>query len=241
MITIGICDDNLKLQKKYQSMVSEAAQKHGIEIEVILFQDGSEVIEHMKLHENPFDILFLDILMNDVNGLETAEELRKLRSRALIIFLTSSEEYIFDTMNIKAHAYLMKDQLTNEKLEEVLLSAIQGVEEREKDIYRLEKNDNTYQFAIQDICFIKTYKGFCYIHHWDGIILENDNQKILDIIKGKDFFQVDAQYFVNLRYLQKIEKKQVVLSDTSHNIVPLDPSYAKNLKLAFTSYMMNQM
>lgn len=239
MLRIGICDDNLNLRNKYQKMLYEALDKNKIEKELILFQDGSEVIDYIK--DKPLDIIFLDILMVDVNGVETAQQLIKLRSRALIIFLTSSEEYIFDTMNLKPHAYLMKDQLTSDKFEEVLLSAIVEVEVKKNDIYELEKNDSTYQFAIQDICFIKTYKGFAYIHHWDGIILENNNLKILDIIRGKDFFQVDPQYIVNLRYIQKIEKKQVVLSDTSHNVIPLDPGYTKDLKLAFTDYMMKQL
>lgn len=241
MVKIGICEDNLGLREQYQKLVMEISRCNGLKCEIILFDDGKEVIEYEKKNGAYLDILFLDFLTQSVSDIEIVPKLRKMRYKTLLVLLTTSEEYAFDTMEIKAFAYLMKDKITRGRFEKMLLSAIEKTEERKRDIFKIEKVDSSFQFAFRDICFIKIYNSFCYIHHWDGIILEHNNLEILNLIKEKIFFKRYENYIIGLHYIQKIEKKRVVLSDASHTVIPLKESHAKELKLAFTEYMISQL
>ena len=81
------------------------------------FTSGEELLSRFSAGE--YHVLFLDILMGDMNGIETAKKLRKLDPQLLIVFLTSSKEYAFDAFPIHAFDYLVKPY-TYETLRTVL-------------------------------------------------------------------------------------------------------------------------
>lgn len=241
MKKIAICDDNKILLKKYEGMMNNIIHKCSLEAEIQLYSSGIELTEDIKNNKTSIDIIFLDILMDQLNGIETAKMIRNMKSKAIIIFLTSSEEYIFETMGIKAMAYLMKDELTPVNLENILLEAVKRIDDRESNMLTFEKDDGVYQISYQDVCFIKIYNGYYYIHHWDGVIFENNDPNVLEKLKDKGFYKVHAQYIVGLRYIDTIQKNQVILSDQSHNIIPLDKNCIEGLKITFADFMLENM
>lgn len=239
MITIGICDDNVTLLQKYSTMIEDICEKRKQKVNVHMFSDGTEVINKFHKGGENIDILFLDILMGELNGVETARRLRELKSKAIIIFLTSSEEFIFDSMDIHALAYLMKDQMTKDAMEVVLQNSLNKVEKQRNEMLHFDKDGDAYCLSYGDICFIKVHKGFCYIHHWDGIIFESANLSILEAL-GKSFFRVHEQYIVNLQYVGRIESDYMILSDKSKNEIPIDKANIKQFKLQFAAFMMDK-
>lgn len=241
MIVIGICDDNLSLQKKYAAMIKSVMNKIKHEHEIIIFHDGKDVLTYVKQEHKNLDILFLDILMKDLNGVETAKSLKELNIHILINFLTSSEEYIFDALRLKPYAYLMKDQLSVENLEEILHQNIDIIEKRKKEKWRLREIDSSFDFSLDDISYIKVCDTHCTIYQYNGLFIELDNLKILDFIKEIRFFKVSHTFIIGLRFVQKIEKKRVVLSDCTKSEIPIEEGKVKRLKLAFTQFMMKQM
>lgn len=240
MIKIGICDDNITLLQKYKNMIEAICKETKQDYELKTFTDGTEVLAEFQKDIGVVDILFLDILMKNVNGVEAARELRSNKSEAILIFLTSSEEYIFESMDVDAMAYLMKDQMTSSSIKTALFEAIDRVEKHRNESMRFLKNGGAYSLSYSDICFIKIYKGFCYIHHWDGIIFESAGLTALETLDSS-FFKVHDQYIINLKYIGKIDKNSVTLSDESQNEIPLDKQYARELKIRFAQYMMEKM
>lgn len=241
MIQIGICDDNLNLQEKYQEMVKKIAQKHEIGYETVLFCDGKEVIQYVEKKEKELNILLLDILMKEMSGIETAAELRRQKSGVVILFLTSSEEYKVATMDIKPQAYLVKDQLTIEEFEEALLGAINFMKEKEKKVYILKNTEANVRIPLSDISFVEGDKNLWNIYLWDGTIIVDEHFRMLEFLGNIDFYQVNPQYLIGLAYVQKIEKNQIVISDRKHSIIPVSESCLKKFKNVFTEYMIRQM
>ena len=78
-------------------------------------------------------LIFLDICMKGMNGIEAAERVRKRSARCLIVFLTSSREYAFDAFPIHPFDYLVKPYQTSQ-LEHVLSGAIRLMEESEPQV-----------------------------------------------------------------------------------------------------------
>lgn len=241
MINIGICDDNITLLEKYRTLLEMISKEEQLEVSLHRFTDGNDVIAFFEQDAAALDVLFLDILMPGCNGIDTARKLRDAHSRVVLIFLTSSEEYIFDSMDLHALGYMMKDQLTKETMRKTLRSAVDKVMKRREDAFEFQKDGGSYQLSYQDICFIKNYKGYCYLHHWDGIIFENADTQLLNNLNEENFFKVHEQYIINLQYVGKIEKQQVVLSDHSRNVIPLDKRYAGELKIRFAKFMMEKL
>lgn len=240
MIKIGICDDNTTLLNKYQKMVATCSKECNWDAESYTFQDGEEVLQRFKDNRESVDILFLDILMNKLNGVETAKKIREINEKVIIIFLTSSEEYIFESIGLNAMAYLLKDQLTEKTFKETLSKAIQLANDILLDVLKFDMSGCTYKLSYHDICFVKVYKGYCYIHHRDGIIFENSNMGIIEELKENGFYQVHEQYIVSLQYIGKIEKNLIILSDQSKNEIPVDKKFAKDLKFTFANYILQK-
>ena len=90
MISIAICDDSSNVLRNLEGNIQDYAKKNEKEIRTFSFHDGSELI---KNYTGKFDIIFLDIKMPKMNGIETAKKIRENDSNVIIIFLTSLVHY----------------------------------------------------------------------------------------------------------------------------------------------------
>ncbi len=100
MLKIFLCDDDLDARAQYAGLIKKAAKKNKVEITISYFKSGEELLFFLADSPNQADIIYLDILMNKLNGLDTAKRLRELGCSSEIIFLTTSEDYVFDAYDI---------------------------------------------------------------------------------------------------------------------------------------------
>ena len=105
MISIAICDDSSNVLRNLEENIQDYARKNEKEIRTFSFHDGSELIEN---HIGRFDIIFLDIKMPKMNGIETAKKIRERDSDVIIIFLTSLVQYALEGYDVNAANYLIK-------------------------------------------------------------------------------------------------------------------------------------
>ena len=91
MITIGICDDELDVRMDIKNAILNTMIDKDIEYQVKEFSNGEDVIKYIEL-DNEIDILFLDIQMDGLDGMETARKLREYDRTTEIIFVTSIGE-----------------------------------------------------------------------------------------------------------------------------------------------------
>ena len=118
---IAVCDD----EKEIRDMFAEKIGKLCPEADLWLYQSGEELL----LSEKEPDILLLDIQMPGKNGMETAKELRRKNKRAIIIFVTALDDFVFQAFDVGAFHYLVKP-FDDRKFAEVLQNAIEQSEDR---------------------------------------------------------------------------------------------------------------
>ncbi len=116
---IAICDDDksigLILEEKIKKLLPDAV--------IEKYLSGDELIASGC---EP-DILFLDIQMPGMDGMETARILRQKNERMVLIFVTAVEEYVFQAFDVAAFHYLVKP-FSDEKFEEVVKRAVRSIE-----------------------------------------------------------------------------------------------------------------
>ena len=125
MIRIAICDDEDGFLFLEQKVVSAYMKNHDYQYCVDTFSSGIDLLQPNGNIED-FDIIFLDINMNELDGLETAKKIRECGSRAYIVFVTAFVTYALEGYKVDAIRYLLKESDSLEpSIEECLDSIIQ--------------------------------------------------------------------------------------------------------------------
>ena len=101
---IAVCDDNIEFLNQIEDIVMCTYKEMQIEIKVSRFQNGQDLLAEMNKSEVDVDLLLLDIDMPKVSGLEVAKRIREMGKECILIFISSYENYVFDTFEIgRAH------------------------------------------------------------------------------------------------------------------------------------------
>lgn len=108
MVNIAICDDDVKFAGRLEEMLIDYAKKCQIKIKIEVFLDGLELLESIKNQKELYDIIFLDIEMKDLNGIEVAKKIRSFDERCLIIYVTSYQSYAIEAYEVQPFRFIVK-------------------------------------------------------------------------------------------------------------------------------------
>ena len=105
MLKIAICDDESTFLDNIEMFVKKYEKERGTQIFLKKYLSGLDLEDSLNLK---FDIVFLDINMPGINGMELAKGIRKKDEHTIIMFLTSLKEYVFEGYQVEASGYLTK-------------------------------------------------------------------------------------------------------------------------------------
>lgn len=104
---IAICDDDKYVTSEIERYILEIAKEKEWDIDIDVFFDGAELINYIA-KENNYDLIYLDIEMNEKDGVKTARELREQSNEAVIIYVTSHESFAAEVFEVDAFRFLTK-------------------------------------------------------------------------------------------------------------------------------------
>lgn len=199
MLRIAVCEDN-KSDLSYIERV--ITQMISIKIDLDVFMKGKELLKTVQ-EEGKYDVYLLDIKLPDINGIEVAKAIRKDDFTALLVFITSHKEYVFEAFDCVAFNYLLKP-VAKEKIEEVLYKADRYFQKNEQ-MFCYQFNKAHYRILCKDILYFSKAGRRTDIHTLEGIRSCNMTVgNILKAAKEKSFIQISRSCVVNLRYVEKV-------------------------------------
>ena len=206
---IAICDD----EKNIRELIANKVAKQYPDAEIIIFQSGEELL----LVDESIDILFLDIQMSGIDGMETARELRKKDKRVILVFVTAVEEYVFQAFDVGAFNYIVKP-IDDGKFSDVLHRAVdewssQNINEKEpEERYVLINNSGVHTKVILDeIVYAEVFNRKVVIHKLDGEIEYYGKMSDLESLAGDSFFRPHRAYLINFKYVEKYDATTIYL------------------------------
>ncbi|MDD3140534.1 MAG: LytTR family DNA-binding domain-containing protein [Lachnospiraceae bacterium] len=237
MLKIILCDDNPAILKAYSELIRKIAGKNKINIHISTYCSGEELLFHIPAAKEPPDIIYLDILMNSLNGIDTAKKLRAMGCLAEIIFLTASEDYIFDSFDVRPTQYIVKDSVTKGRFEEIFLSAVKIAQDDISQKFIIKTKTSKQVIPLRLISHFELYKRVITIYYGESQTLEyySSMSELEDQLKGKNFLRTHRSYLVHLPYITKFEKEGVTLID--HTFVPIGRTYYEKAKKSFLEYI----
>lgn len=221
MISIGICDDDKIIRQKLKTIL----EKENKEFKIYEFKCGEELVEFNR----KLDILFLDIDMGGINGIETGKELRKKDKELKIIYLTSFSDYTHLAFKVHAFGYLTKpfeeEDIINELKE--ALEYIETINEEEE--LEFVSTDGVIRLKPKDIYYFEYFERKVNIVTKEKDYLIKDKiTRIIDVMEEYNFYSPHKSFTVNLFHVKCIKGYEI--SMMNEDIIPLSQKRSKEFR-----------
>ena len=230
MIRIAICDDENTCLARTKQMLENWSEGSNIEVDISCFENGDEVIA--KSTNRKFDIVFLDIMMPLLNGMDTAKELRSIDKAVKIIFLTSSPEFALQSYSVKATDYCLKP-ITFERIKEVMDDCTLLLCQEPKNV-TLKTTVGYQKIYIRDIEYIEAQNKRVFFYLRTGKTIEVTEPLYTfekQLSENDGFFKCHRSYLVyipNIAYFNT-----TVIETKSGRNIPIARGFAKNFQEAY--------
>lgn len=204
MINIGICDDEKLHRDIISNMCKEIFAQMNIPCEISCYGNGKNLLVTKK----NFDIVFLDIDMPQMSGIELAENIFKCAPTTYIIFVTSHSEKMKDAFYVKAHRFVCKP-IQSEEIYEALGSAVNEILSNEKIL--VDDDGAECYLKITDIVYIESLRVGVAIHTKDNYYISKQTLKhYLSVLQEGRFCRIHKSIIVSLEHIDKIVEKSVI-------------------------------
>lgn len=205
---IGICDDEIAELQSLKRMIESYCDAHGLEAEIHLFASGVELLSESE----HLDLLFLDIAMPGVDGIEAGRRFRKRNPRCKIAMETCREDRIREAFYLEAYRFLPKPMREADVWE-----ALEGFEESRAGYRRISLWEMRQKVEVRqrEIVYIQTYDS--YTEYIVGNRLMRSERSLHDLEKELDpklFFRVNKKYIVNFSYIEGYDNGILTIRDT---------------------------
>ena len=240
MVKIGLCDDNAVYIEQLSTILKSISYSRNMDIEITSFKSGEDLVNFCSSHSNYFDILFLDILMDGINGINAAQTIRKICSDIYIIFVTTSKEYALDSYSVNAYGYILKP-FSEDFISEKFLELYNKINLDRKNVIYVKSNQDIYTLQLNNIIYFESNlrKITAYTNNEETITFYNKMSNLETEIKTSVFVRCHRSFLVNLIYIKNIIGLDVITIDNKY--IPISKKYLNNIRHAFTSYIKSKL
>lgn len=176
----GICEDDLIHIKILKNHIKEVIKSKNLPFEIYEFKSGEELIKNYPKY---LDILFLDIQMEGLTGMDTARRIREFDNNVEILFTTSLNECILNIL------------------------------EKSKNFLIINNKNKLIKIMLEDVLYMETEGRELVIHKInDAYKVKMSMRKLEKLLQGKKFFRCHNSFMVNLDKIECIDKNIVYIN-----------------------------
>lgn len=204
-MNIGICDDEKEICLQIRKLVLAVAP----ESQVAYYCSGKQLLAERQR----FDILFLDIQMSDMNGMELARTLRERKEDTVLIFVTALKEYVFEAFDVSAFHYLLKP-LANDKFnsvfQEALKEAVKRARNREETLF-FQTKSRSFTLLKNEILYVENCRRKVDIHTLRRTETIYATMAHMEALLGGGFYRCHRGYLVNMAHIAQYSADSILL------------------------------
>lgn len=209
MLMIAVCDDEMRECLHLSRQIQTSLEQFDIPHIIKQYNSGRQLLQAPET----FDIIFLDIMMSEMDGMQTAELFRQRFFDKILIFVSSSRQYVFDAFAVEAFEYLVKP-VDDRKLCRTLLRCAAKLNRTSEDYLIISRDRQTHKLFLDDIRYFEIRGRLIEAHgknttfSWYGQIGALETS-----LSGKDFFRCHKSYLIHLKYVDIYNKTEITLDN----------------------------
>ena len=213
MINIAICDDDINICNELENILLSYAKKTYLKFDIDIFNSGEKLLNHLN-KGNTYDILFLDIEIGDLIGIDIGRHIRETIKNEIIkiVYISSYMSYAMKLFKVRPMDFLIKpiNKIELTKSLDTLINLIN----KQSEYFEFKIGFDKHRVYLKDIIYFVTLKES------KKVILKTDKEefvfygKIKDIYKSLQeyrFIQPHNSYIVNYDYIKNFKSNKIVL------------------------------
>lgn len=229
MYRFGICDDNSSFCFDFENLLKECIKEEGIRAELFKFYDGNAFFRFMESN-SPLDLLFLDIEMKGMNGVEIGNRLRENQEYDItqIVYISGKDKYAMQLFKNHPLDFLIKP-VKSEHIQEILKSYMR-IYEKSPVFFEFSTGKYFRQIPENNIMYFQSEgkKIHIKIHQGETQEFYGKMSEVARKLNGNKFCTVHKSFIVNLNYVWEFRPKELIMTDKT--VIPISQSLRKTVQ-----------
>lgn len=228
---VAIIEDNNEYAETLKNYIEQYAKENSLNIALSIFPNGERIVNDFK---SDYDIMFMDIEMPVMDGIEASTKIREIDSECIIIFISNYTQYAIKGYAVNALDYLTKP-LEYTLFKNTMSKAILKVQSKQNKSIFIQSSSETYRIDINEIIYIEVYKHRVTFHTTkDNYDMRGTLQDVEKQLPNNQFVRCNSGIIVNLKYVTGISKDSLVVFDEE---LPIARSRKKDVLNMLTRYI----
>lgn len=232
MLNIAICDDEDIYRQDLKRIITTELELKGFDYHIGLFRDGESLVADDRMPN--YQIIFLDIEMKELDGIDSAKRIRTKNPHAMIIFVTSHPDFVFQGYDVRALNYILKPY-SSQRIKEILDDAVNQLKLTKVNFYSITYKGKTTRLDLDEVKYFLSDK------HTITVVTTDDNYIFygkLDELEGElpgYFTRIHSRYLVNVKYIEELNTKKVKIGN---DYLPVSRACKENAAVAYAKYLL---
>lgn len=205
---VAVVEDNRNYADRLAKQLKKFQQEYHEVADVVFFSNGMNFIED---YTADFDVVFMDIEMPFMNGMEAAKRLREKDRDVAIVFLTVMAQHALFGYEVEAAGFLIKP-VEYATLAQCLQKILARRRREQNAAVIFSGKDGSARIAHRDIVYVESLNHWCAFHTASGTEYRMliSMKKVEEMLAGSGFLRCNNSYLVNIAYVTGWNKTSVV-------------------------------
>lgn len=234
MIEIAIVEDEDREAETLMACLERFRLENQEEFRITRYRDALAFLEERK----SFDIIFMDIMLPNLSGMEAAARLRKFNKWSTLIFVTTMAQFAIRGYEVDAFDYIVKP-VTYERLMLKLRKVVKLLGTNSEKMITVNDPNGLVRISVDDLYYIEVRGHKLTYHTLKGTCNEYGNSlNVLEsMLKERNFMRCNACYLVNPRYIERVNTKELLVFLTNGESLKISQPRRKNFMNELTNWL----
>ncbi len=231
MIRVAVVEDEEQYREEFLSYLKRYEKESGQHFRISVFTDGDEITEG---YQADYDLILMDIAMQFMDGMTAAEKIRRLDSEAVIIFITSTPQFVMRGYAVDALDYVLKP-INYFAFSQRIDRAISRMGKRRRRYISVPVKGGIQKLEVSQLRYVEVQDHDLVYHTARGSVLTRGTLAEAEELLGTEqFFRCSKCYLVNLEYVDGIQNFDILMDNTR---IQVSRARKKPLMDALNNYM----
>ncbi len=213
MFKIGICEDNRDFSSELRLIIERKLFQYNIDCEIYCFYSGEDILDNILNFKGKYDIIFFDIELPGLDGIETARKIRELNINTTFVFISYLDERVYEAMDLTIFHFIRKSRF-HKDVDLILNSLIRKLDYLTKK-YAFSIDHNNIYLKLYDILYFEVLDRHVVIHTMKTNYISN-YRSLKDIpynLLEKQFYEIYRGIMINLNHAKDLVDNKIILSN----------------------------